>query len=396
MKKLLLITKGYPLDATEKPFLETEYKYLNQYFELFVLAISEKQLVNKKYTNIYKYQPSGLNKAKAIIHQFSSRQLVNEIRKIVFSTNKFKLKAIRHTVGFSIKAFELREIIDRIVVENNIDVIYTYWCQPETLTSLLVKEKRHIKVITRFHGFDLYLDRTECDWQPFQSVVANQCDRLIFACKYAMEYYLSYHAIANERSYVSYLGTEKRKKVKKNELEVFTVISCSSIIPLKRVEVIAKSILLASRQIKIRWIHIGGPKIEYDFLDRENVTYLITGEISHNQVIETYYKYTPDIFITTSSSEGGTPVSIQEAFSMGVPAIGTSIGGIPDIIHSKINGYLVGVNDSAEQIAQVIIEYYKLTTKEKKEYRLNSYMTWKNKFDATENAKHLCEMLDKI
>ena len=45
------------------------------------------------------------------------------------------------------------------------------------------------------------------------------------------------------------------------------------------------------------------------------------------------------IFVMTSLSEG-TPNSILEAMSFGIPVVSTSVGGVPDIINSGNNGFL--------------------------------------------------------
>ena len=60
-----------------------------------------------------------------------------------------------------------------------------------------------------------------------------------------------------------------------------------------------------------------------------------------------------DIFITTSVSDG-TPVSILEAMSSGLPCIATSVGGIPEWITDGENGILVPPR-SPEKVADAIL-----------------------------------------
>lgn len=62
---------------------------------------------------------------------------------------------------------------------------------------------------------------------------------------------------------------------------------------------------------------------------------------------------TPDIFITTSVSDG-TPVSLLEAMSSGLPCIATSVGGIPEWIVNNETGLLVPPG-SPEKIADAIL-----------------------------------------
>ena len=60
-----------------------------------------------------------------------------------------------------------------------------------------------------------------------------------------------------------------------------------------------------------------------------------------------------DIFITTSVSDG-TPVSVLEAMSSGLPCIATSVGGIPEWIEHKVTGLLIQPG-SPEQVAEAIM-----------------------------------------
>ena len=51
-----------------------------------------------------------------------------------------------------------------------------------------------------------------------------------------------------------------------------------------------------------------------------------------------------DIFVTTSRSDG-TPVSLLEAMSAGLPCIASAVGGIPEWIEDGENGYLIPSDD---------------------------------------------------
>ena len=61
-----------------------------------------------------------------------------------------------------------------------------------------------------------------------------------------------------------------------------------------------------------------------------------------------------NVFVLPSRNEG-LSVCLIEAMSYGVPLIGTTAGGIPEIIENKVNGFLV---NNAKQLAEKISEVY--------------------------------------
>jgi len=63
-----------------------------------------------------------------------------------------------------------------------------------------------------------------------------------------------------------------------------------------------------------------------------------------------------DVFALPSTKEG-LPYTILEAMAAGVPIIASNVGGIPEMIQDKINGFLVHPNDTetlAEKILQIL------------------------------------------
>lgn len=79
---------------------------------------------------------------------------------------------------------------------------------------------------------------------------------------------------------------------------------------------------------------------------------LLMGNLPHKQTLEEISK--SEVFICPSLAEGLGVVFI-EAQSCGVPAIGTRVGGIPDVIINNHNGLLIEPRN-AEEISRAIIE----------------------------------------
>src|SRR5699024_5480479 len=139
---------------------------------------------------------------------------------------------------------------------------------------------------------------------------------------------------ANRR--ISRLGTHKNNTFKKKIIKKDTIqlVSCSSIISVKRLDLIIE--ILSKINLDIKWTHIGDGalganiralakrklrKIDYEFL----------GYIDNNDILKVYEKLDVDYFINMSDSEG-LPVSMMEAMSLGIPVIARNVGGISEIV----------------------------------------------------------------
>jgi colanic acid/amylovoran biosynthesis glycosyltransferase len=99
-----------------------------------------------------------------------------------------------------------------------------------------------------------------------------------------------------------------------------------------------------------------------EIVRRLNIEAAVTfdGAVGTNRVVEVLAD--ADILITPSitgphGEQEGLPNALKEAMASGVPAIGTSIGGIPELIEHTVNGFLVPERDSvaiAECIKAII------------------------------------------
>ena len=155
--------------------------------------------------------------------------------------------------------------------------------------------------------------------------------------------------------------------------------------------------------ISICWDHFGDgverAKLEAlakeKFCDRPNIQWRFHGFVPNWTLAEEYRKIMPDLFITTSSTEG-LPVSIQEAFSMGIPAIGTLVGGIPDLIVDGKTGFLLPQNVQAEDAAKAIMRYAALSMDDKQAMTAAVRHHWEERFNAKENAVRFAAYLQGL
>lgn len=199
-----------------------------------------------------------------------------------------------------------------------------------------------------------------------------------------------------DRIKVQHLGSinTSNERNPENQGETFHILSCSRIDANKRIERIA-SALKGWNNGKIKWTHIGTGSLENEVKNiAKTISYYnplvkieFLGQLDNKGVMTYYARTAVDVFINVSKSEG-LPISIMEAMSFGIPCIATNVGGTSEIVNNK-SGILLTAKFSDSDLLNAI-EYFKLMNSENKaNYQNCSFLTWKNEYDAENNANIL-------
>lgn len=416
MKKiLLLVTGGFPFGPGEAPFILPELPYLQKAFDkLVIFSMNNKD----PQTSII---PSDIVVCRRKTYYKSLSKVVYGIKSLFTPLFWKEVKAIKQYYGLSfsrikdalrytvISSIIMKEILSLQLMRDTQSqfLIYTYWYLEGTLAVLRLKEHYpEIKIITRTHGYDLYLERKENCYQPFKKWMDERIDRVYFVSAAGKEYYKTHYKSSEDKYFLRYLGVKNPLISSQWRLaSQKKLFSCSSIISIKRVELIIYG-LSQIKDIPIRWVHFGGG-IEENTVrqlaekllgNKENITYDFRGTVPNSQVIEYLSKESVDAFISTSSTEGGVPVSMMEAASYKIPIIGTNVGGIGEIVIPS-GGVLLPQNPTSQEVAEAIetvLSWDETTMLDKRE---QVYRTWKELFDADRNgqkfAKEISNLFDK-
>ena len=131
-------------------------------------------------------------------------------------------------------------------------------------------------------------------------------------------------------------------------------------------------------------------------LDLENNVKFI-GKVSRNKITK-YFK-SSDIFILPSivDSKGEVEtlgVVLIEAMAMGIPVIGSDIGGIPDVIDDSINGFLVepkSITDIADKVIKLLSD-----KKLRNKFIKNAKKKVKEKFDWNNIALDIENVINEV
>lgn len=392
MSKLILFTNSFPYLPGET-FLEEELPFLASKFSsivIYPLYINSKE--SKRRTvpeNVVVKDPlisfSHKDKARLLFNGIIPRSFAVQIKeffsKRVFLQGKKLWIYLNYTLLYNSILSNTRIINSAITELQTADIAYFYWGDKSALlTSFLKKKASKPKYIVRFHGSDLYL--TAKGFLPYREGLFSNIDYAIPISEHGAKYIQDNYGnlIDSSRIVPFRLGSfnegqlenaEARKEkiigeVKENNVDkVFKIISCSNVIELKRVELIAKALLNISEDSefckemnangfnKIEWNHIGdGPLLpeikeicNKAILGKSYLKINFTGSLNHKEVLNLYKKESFNLFVMASRSEG-IPVSIMEAFSFGVPVIATNVGGVSELFGGSIS------NSSNANIAQ--------------------------------------------
>jgi len=202
---------------------------------------------------------------------------------------------------------------------------------------------------------------------------------------------------------ISHLGVpEQKTQAKSSDDEIFRIVTCSNLVPIKRIELLIRGLEELGnvrKDLVLEWTHIGdGPlrlHLEHIAATRlpQNVKSRFLGFLPNDEVISFYLNNYVDAFINISSSEGA-PVSIMEAQSCAIPVIATSVGGNPELVTND-NGILLSENPEPDEIANaicILLRNPDLIIEKKRK----SFENWKENFNSKENFQLFFQDLIRI
>ncbi|MFZ7119657.1 MAG: glycosyltransferase [Eubacteriaceae bacterium] len=389
-KSIVLLTNSYPLSEKGETFINTEVRILSKYVKN-IYIIPREDLLDANYhvetpenVHIYKLKNmSRLNKVRDLIA--SPLLLIHTVMEVV---SEFDSK--EYIFRYIMKAIRARFTIKELLKEKDLDpkdiILYSYWFHFNSL-ALALFNKKVFKKISRAHGYDFYKERSK---QVYKRFTMSRIDKVYTASETGKQYIINEYKKSNIKTAI--LGVENNwciNEYRKKE-ELF-IVSCSRLIKLKRVNLIIDS-LAKINCIKINWLHIGDGKEDYnikkhakDKLDnKKNIKYSFAGYLKNDEVMNIYSKQNFDLFISLSESEGGVPVSMQEAQSFSIPIIATNVGGCNQIVNND-TGFLISSISEIEIIQEVVNNikgYSCLSIEDVVRLRTKCRDYWEKNFDA--------------
>ncbi len=252
--------------------------------------------------------------------------------------------------------------------------------------------------VSRGHGYDIFDDARNI-YIPLREFTLTQLDKIYSVSKIGADYMKSRFPKCSKKIDIYHLGIKPITPcVRDINPENISIVSCSSMIQLKRVDLIfemIKTYCLNHNYIQISWTHFGSG-IMHDEIEKlcktapSNMNICLKGFVNNNEIHKSYSEYGFDIFVNMSTTEG-IPVSIMEAISAGIPVIATDVGGNKEIVAGK-NGIIIPENvkyDDFEFAMNTIIANHQ-------EMKANAIEHFNNNFNANVNYPNFYKLIQSL
>jgi glycosyltransferase involved in cell wall biosynthesis len=410
-KALYILTSSFPYGDKE-PVVQQEVDLLSKSFDKIIIICSQQaHSAQFKLPKNCKdeYFPSYTSNIQKLIFAFqllTSSLFWNEIRqskktyKLPFSFLIFKTMLSAYTEARRFKK-QLALLKRRLHLENYESYYYAWWARYQSIGLAMQKEQeQNAKLFIRMHGYDLYFERHPSNYLPFRSYIFEHATSILFISEQGKKYIQNKFQKDFSNHLVCRLGTNNEQDLKINTpTATLHVVSCSSLIPLKRIHLIIEALSMVSSDTQINWKHFGdGPLFgELNELavekikNRANITYSFEGFIQNTKLLNYFSNNPVDLFINVSETEG-IPISIMEAYSFGIPAIATDVGGVSELVNND-NGYLFPVDVPSQQIANTMSNFKYLSEEARLSKQQKSYEKWQAEYNSKKNITELSKKL---
>lgn len=413
---LVFLTKVFPFDKGEE-FIEDEILMLSKnYKKVIIVATSTSDDAVQTRTTPENFEIYRI-KATEVKHKlpisgiklfpftnFNGCMTDSEKRAI-----KGSLKKKAYLTYFTAKSNIVFEKVKEILEKSNLEqydkaIFYSYWFYDTALAAIKLRDYFNIKeksAISRAHGYDIYTYRNSMNYLPLREYLLKNINKVYTCSNNGRDYLNNLYPGYENKIKTGYLGSQDNGIKSVDEKHVFHIVSCCHISPVKRMDLLAKSLAtLRNSGLELKWTHFGaGAGLEeLKEYSKENLDFMevnFAGSIKNSELMKYYQKEPVDLFINTSSSEG-LPVSIMEACSFGIPSIATDVGGTSEIVKDKETGLLLPADFKVEELGEKIKFMAELSREERNAFRERCRELWLKDFCAETNFERFAQEIKMI
>jgi len=405
MKKLIFFTESYPFGIGEE-WKTNELKHLIKCFdEILIIPNNFGSNFNSPKSvadNVRCEKPLFIDDNVKITY-LSLFQLID--KNILYYLNEFVTKKVYKKktwiISWLIASLKAKRLLKHKTIVNvfcNIDkktLLYFFWGKGTCEVLPLIPYKDIVTVV-RLHRYDLYEDQND-NYIPYRKQLYEKITYLVPCSQNGVDYVRSIYPQVVNKLKLFRLGALSAGRNTTTNDGIFKMVSCSSLVAVKRVDLIVNALKLL--QIQVIWVHLGnGPLMsEIKIIASElpsNVHATFLGHIDSSSILSYYTNNPFDLFINVSSSEG-VPVSIMEALSAGIPIIATNVGGTGEIVDDSVGKLLPG-DVTPEMIAQEISKLSEMTPLDRNKLRENAYARYHERCNVNILGAQFMQFLSRL
>ncbi len=403
---VLLLTETYPVVGEDEPFMAVEVRELAGHVDLVLIP-------NTRDTGALAALPAGVSyepgfaaylskigpRARGALRAVLHLGTYGELR--AFGLRGLDPRVVAAVLVRGSRMFQAQWWLRRYLRRTGKAVVYSWWSSNHAYGAARAAHEFGVPSVSRIHGYELYPEQDRLGRIPFQHCGLAGIDAVYSVSQAGADYLAGEYPDLAPRVHVAYLGVDSFPGAGGPSTDGrFRILSCSSCVSVKRVELLAAGLAELAREhpeLDFTWTHIGdGPTLAtvrqlVDGAPGLGVRCTFTGALPPSEVRTLVAGAPFDAFVNVSSSEG-LPVTLMEAASNGIPLIATSIGGNPEIVDTS-NGMLLAPDPRPQEIARAILEFSRRYAMDGASIRTASRATWEARFSAEANYAEFAAML---
>lgn len=214
------------------------------------------------------------------------------------------------------------------------------------------------------------------------AVAATCCDWVVGICDATMRNLKEIHSVPSRKITRVYNGAVPLRRVGKDQFPPkngFTLVFVGRLSPVKNLGLLLNAFRVAASSLPDLQLWIVGDGGDRKMLEDQAVELGISSKVTFwgQQLDVAPFFSAADAFIMSSKSEG-LPMSLLQAFSLGLPSIVTDVGGMAEVVRLAEAGYTVDAADPAE-MAGAIVRLVRSDT-ERKQFSRNAEAAFHARF----------------
>ena len=248
MKRLILFTSAFPYPAKSmETYLETECQYYGRFDEVIMFSLGVRkctldQCRRLEADNIKIIPILFAPKIKYILNVYTAfidKNFYGEIKRLVQQKRLNLRRLIRLLVYLSRSHYDaqsVRKALKNIDLSESENVVYIYRFEYHPYVPILLKkELGGYPMVARGHRYDLYEERNADGYIPLREVLLQELDKVCLIAEDGKKYLGKKFPEYSEKLSVHRLGTKDYGLSVGKERKPFRIVSCSNIVPVKRV-----------------------------------------------------------------------------------------------------------------------------------------------------------------